>query len=71
MTCPQCGIVAKKELRHRVHSCPCGCVLNRDVAAAKVILQRAGIGPNRLNVAQWGERADGKICKAFDRTSCI
>ena len=44
-TCPKCGNVAKKELRQRVHSCPCGSVLDRDVAAAKVILHRAGIGP--------------------------
>ena len=43
------------------HSCPCGCVLDRDVAAAKVILQRAGIGPYRLNAVECDKRADGKI----------
>jgi putative transposase len=43
-TCPLCGAVKKKELSERVHSCPCGCVLDRDVAAAKVILHRAVVG---------------------------
>ena len=36
--CPECGSVEKKELSERVHACGCGCVLDRDVAAAKVIL---------------------------------
>lgn len=43
--CPNCGTIEKKELSERVHRCPCGCVLDRDVAAAKVILSRAGNGP--------------------------
>ena len=62
--CPDCGTIAKKELSERVHSCSCGCVLDRDVAAAKVILHRAGIGPGLDNVTQWGERRAGKICRA-------
>jgi len=37
-TCPNCGSVRKKELSERIHVCECGCVLDRDVAAAKVIL---------------------------------
>lgn len=40
-TCPECGAVAAKTLSDRTHRCECGCVLDRDVAAAKVILQRA------------------------------
>jgi putative transposase len=48
-TCPQCGVVKPKELKERVHSCPCGCVLDRDVAAAQVILNRAITGPGALN----------------------
>lgn len=40
-TCPECGTVAVKTLSVRMHSCSCGCVLDRDVAAAKVILHRA------------------------------
>jgi putative transposase len=39
-TCPDCGNIAKKDLAVRWHSCPCGCELHRDVAAAKVILAR-------------------------------
>jgi putative transposase len=38
-TCPNCGHKKKKELSERVHSCDCGCVLDRDVAAAQVMLQ--------------------------------
>ncbi|WP_233498359.1 transposase [Meiothermus sp. QL-1] len=36
--CPECGSIRKKELSERIHACGCGCVLDRDVAAAKVIL---------------------------------
>jgi putative transposase len=39
-TCPECGQVAKKTLSERIHRCDCGCVLDRDHAAALVILQR-------------------------------
>jgi putative transposase len=39
--CPACGAVAAKTLAMRVHSCACGCVLDRDVAAAREILRRA------------------------------
>ena len=39
--CPSCGAVKTKELRERVHRCPCGLVLDRDHAAAQVILSRA------------------------------
>lgn len=37
-TCPACGRKEKKDLSQRVHDCPCGCVLDRDVAAAQVML---------------------------------
>lgn len=38
--CPDCAAVAPKTLSQRVHRCPCGCVEDRDVAAAKVIKGR-------------------------------
>lgn len=44
-TCPECGTIKPKRLSERVHRCECGCVLDRDVAAAKVVLQRAISGP--------------------------
>lgn len=46
-TCPECGSVVAKTLADRTHRCECGCVMDRDVAAAKVILHRAvtGLGP--------------------------
>lgn len=40
--CPECGTVAAKTLTIREHRCDCGCVLDRDVAAAREILRRAG-----------------------------
>lgn len=56
-TCPDCGRVARKTLADRTHKCDCGCVLDRDVAAARVILKRAVVGPRAHNVAGYGERA--------------
>jgi putative transposase len=38
-TCPDCGTVAKKTLKERVHRCPCGLVCDRDVAAARMVLK--------------------------------
>jgi putative transposase len=37
---PDCGVIVKKDLSERWHSCPCGCEMPRDVAAAIVILRR-------------------------------
>ena len=51
-TCPECGIVAAKTLAEREHRCECGCVLDRDVAAAKVVHFRA--------FGFWPERAVGR-----------
>jgi putative transposase len=49
-TCPDCGKKKKKELSERVHNCDCGCVLDRDVAAAKVMLNYArGLGTSLPN----------------------
>jgi putative transposase len=39
--CPECGTIKRKTLTERMHRCGCGCVLDRDVAAAKVVLLRA------------------------------
>lgn len=45
-TCPECGTIAAKTLAEREHSCECGCRLDRDVAAAMVVHQRAfGFSP--------------------------
>lgn len=49
--CSACGVVEKKELSERWHSCECGCELHRDVNAAKNILKKArkvlsGMGSN-------------------------
>lgn len=50
-TCPECGQVAAKKLSQRIHECDCGCVLDRDVAAARVILSKAVAGLEGLKTA--------------------
>jgi putative transposase len=40
-TCPECGTIKRKTLAERMHRCDCGCTLDRDVAAARVVLMRA------------------------------
>ena len=61
-TCPKCGVVEPKALSEREHRCPCGCVEDRDVAAAKVVLLRAVVQDRgEPNVAGCGERVPGKV----------
>ena len=62
-TCPDCGAIKKKTLAERTHRCPCGCVLDRDVAAARIILLRAGNCPEGRNALV---KAHGpvKMCEA-------
>jgi len=45
-TCSSCGLIHKKTLAERWHSCPCGASMPRDLNAARNILTRAtsGIG---------------------------
>lgn len=38
--CPQCGAIVKKSLSTRTHVCKCGCVLQREHAAAINILRK-------------------------------
>jgi putative transposase len=40
-TCPDCGTVKAKTLAERRHRCACGTDLDRDVAAARVVHERA------------------------------
>ena len=40
-TCPDCGTIEPKRLSERMHCCDCGSVLDRDVAAAKIVHRRA------------------------------
>lgn len=63
-TCPECSQIKAKTLAERIHKCDCGCVLDRDVAAAKVILSRAGNRPGTANVAGCSERSSRNICEA-------
>ena len=38
--CSSCGEVVKKTLSTRTHACKCGCVMDRDENAARIILSR-------------------------------
>jgi putative transposase len=40
-TCPECGLIARKTLAVRLHTCDCGYSADRDVAAARIVLMRA------------------------------
>ena len=50
-TCPECRTIKAKALSEREHRCECGAVLDRDVAAAKIVHLRAfgpGHGPRNV-----------------------
>jgi putative transposase len=59
-TCPDCGHQEKKDLSQRVHHCSqCGCTEDRDVAAAKVMLNWAlGLGTSLTNADQSGSTSE-------------
>jgi putative transposase len=51
-TCPECGTIKPKTLAERTHRCECGCVRDRDVAAAQIVHFRAFGAGNRPSVAK-------------------
>ncbi|MEO7744352.1 MAG: transposase, partial [Usitatibacter sp.] len=56
--CSGCGMHVPKGLGDRRHACPhCGLTIDRDLNAARNILNRAGVGPDLRNVAGCGMRA--------------
>jgi putative transposase len=60
--CSSCGARVPKELGERTHECPhCGLTIDRDLNAARNILNRAGVGPSLRNVAGRGMRAGGNL----------
>ena len=62
--CSECGIRVQKSLRDRVHDCPsCGLYLDRDVNAARNILQAvAGLGAvNGLKKTRWLRKTPASI----------
>ena len=61
--CSRCGIRVPKDLAIRWHDCPaCRLSMDRDLNAARNILNRAGVGPGLRNVAGHGMRAGGSLC---------
>jgi putative transposase len=60
--CSGCGVKVPKALEIRRHECPhCGLGIDRDLNAARNILNRAGVGPGLRNVAGCGMRAGGNL----------
>jgi putative transposase len=60
--CSGCGALVPKVLRTALHDCQhCGLKLDRDLNAARNILNRAGLGPGLRNVAGIGMRAGGNL----------
>jgi IS605 OrfB family transposase len=60
--CSRCGTKVPKTLATRWHDCPdCGLSMDRDLNAARNILNRAGLGPDLRNVAVHGMRAGGNL----------
>jgi len=60
--CSGCGVKVPKELGDRQHECPhCGLSVDRDLNAARNILNRAGVGAGLRNVAGYGMRAGGNL----------
>src|SRR5258706_2469357 len=53
--CSGCFIKVPKQLAERKHECPhCGLQMDRDLNAARNILNRAGVSPSLRNVAECG-----------------
>jgi IS605 OrfB family transposase len=56
--CSGCKVRVPKRLEHRWHACPhCGLSIDRDLNAARNVLDRAGVSPSLRNVAGCGKRA--------------
>lgn len=69
-TCPACGRKEKKDLSQRVHNCPCGCVLDRDVAAAQVMLAWA-LGTSVLSRGAESSTAVPANCGGFRQLAAL
>ena len=64
--CSRCGTRVPKVLSTRRHDCPdCGLSIDRDLNAARNILNRAGVGPGLLNVAGCGMRAGENLGSCY------
>ena len=60
--CSGCGMKVPKKLGDRLHDCSnCGLAIDRDLNAARNILDRAGVSPGLRNVAGCGMRAGGNL----------
>jgi putative transposase len=60
--CSECGTRVPKALGQRRHECPsCGLSIDRDLNAARNILNRAVAGPSLLNVVGYDMRAGGNL----------
>ncbi len=70
--CPNCSVIAKKSLDERIHSCRnCGCTLDRDHAAAIVILKRGlkvlGLAETQCSWKEAATRAPNEVSNSENR----
>jgi len=64
--CSRCGTRVPKPLAARNHDCPnCGLSIDRDLNAARNILNRAGVGPSLRNVTGYGMRAGENLGSTY------
>jgi putative transposase len=68
--CSGCGTKVPKTLNDRLHECArCALIIDRDLNAARNILNRAGVGPGLRNVAGCGMRAGENLARV-DVANC-
>ena len=53
--CPKCNKRVKKSLSTRTHACECGCVMDRDHAAAIQILKKGLNTVGHTGIYAWGD----------------
>ena len=64
------GRDSARDLSQRVHDCPCGCLLDRDVAAAQVMLNWAkGVGTSLSNRGAEASTSTPTCCGGFKQAS--
>ena len=69
--CSQCGEPVPKDRSERIHRCKCGCVLDRDVNAARNVLNRALIRFSTPREVIVGTRTEGSASTIDTRHSQV
>jgi putative transposase len=65
--CSSCGVIVKKSLSNRTHSCKCGCVLHRDHNAAINILNKGLNTVGHTEIKAQGQNNRCVVDESLDR----